>query len=146
MEPCALGSGMDGMTHRVQVPGKLVTLRWPAASPGSLADSAFLPSLHVPQPRTAPFFLQSGFQKSVDGQDSCELWAGERGLLQTHPSWAALECFPPCRLSVFLPFTAPSCSPAQHRRQAGALGTGEGGPCLHSGMCVQARTHVCTCL
>lgn len=39
---------MDGMTHRVQVPGKLVTFRWPAPSPGSLADSAFLPSLHFP--------------------------------------------------------------------------------------------------
>lgn len=53
------------------------------------------------------------------GQDFCELWAVERGLLQTDPSWADLEFVPPCPLPAFLPFRGLSCSPAQRRRQAG---------------------------
>lgn len=128
------------MTHRVHLPGQLLTFRWPVPSPSFLADSAFRLSLHalhasLPQPSC---------QNSMGGGSafvSSELWSG---LLQTDPSWADLECWSfSCLPSHCLPTL--QRSPLLSAVPTGPWRlVGKGSMCVQ--VCVFARVHVGMCI
>lgn len=65
---------MDGMTHRIHLPGQLLLFRWPVPPASFLSDSAFLLSLRVlysplPSPMGLPEQLGGG-----QGPVSCGEW------------------------------------------------------------------------